>query len=91
MKRKLVEDNSSLYPYAAHYLSATKHRTGSYWTTHFSTIGVNGMNEALVSLFGGGITNHKDFALYILDFIKQKLQTLQEETGNLYTRVYNLW
>lgn len=84
IKRKRVCSNSALYPYAAHYLSATKHRTGSYWTNHFSTIGVNGMNEAVDALFDGGIAEHKDFALQVLDFIKDQLQEFQKETGNLY-------
>ncbi|KAF4986889.1 hypothetical protein FDECE_15711 [Fusarium decemcellulare] len=84
IKRKMVDSNAALYPYAAHYLSATKHRTGSYWTNHFSTIGINGTNEALVALFGEGIGKHKDFALEILDFIKDRLQEFQNETGNLY-------
>ncbi|KAH7133066.1 anaerobic ribonucleoside-triphosphate reductase-domain-containing protein [Dactylonectria estremocensis] len=84
IKRKLVDENAGLYPYAAHYLSATKHRTGSYWTNHFSTIGINGMNEALVALFGEGITEHRDFALEVLEFIKEQLQEFQNETGNLY-------
>ncbi|CAH0052179.1 unnamed protein product [Clonostachys solani] len=84
IKRKLVETNSALYPYAAHYLSATKQRTGSHWTNHFSTIGVNGMNEALIALFGKGIDKEKDFALQMLEFIKDQLQEFQGETGNLY-------
>ncbi|KAK8051477.1 hypothetical protein PG993_002862 [Apiospora rasikravindrae] len=84
IKRKTVDDNEALYPYAAHYLSATKHRTGSCWTNHFSTIGVNGMNEALVALLGEGIDKQKDFALEVLEFIKTRLQDFQDETGNLY-------
>ncbi|KAM0431492.1 hypothetical protein ACHAPT_005470 [Fusarium lateritium] len=84
IKRKLVDSNAALYPYAAHYLSATKNRTGSYWTNHFSTIGVNGTNEALVALFGETIAKQKPFALEILDFIKDRLQEFQNETGNLY-------
>ncbi|KAF5026606.1 hypothetical protein F66182_1332 [Fusarium sp. NRRL 66182] len=84
IKRKLVDANSALYPYAAHYLSATKQRTGSYWTNHFSTIGVNGMNEALMALIGDGIGERKDSALEILEFIKDQLQEFQNETGNLY-------
>lgn len=84
IKRRVVNENAALYPYAAHYLSATKGRTGSYWTNHFSTIGINGMNEALVALLGDGIAAHKDFALEILEFIKRHLQEFQSETGNLY-------
>ncbi|RGP69170.1 ribonucleoside-triphosphate reductase [Fusarium sporotrichioides] len=84
IKRKLVDDNSTLYPYAAHYLSATKLQTGSFWANHFSTIGVNGMHEALAGLLGEGIYERKDFAIEILDFIKDQLQEFQKETGNLY-------
>ncbi|KAM5349591.1 hypothetical protein ACJ41O_006096 [Fusarium nematophilum] len=84
IKRRMVDENAALYPYAAHYLSATKHRTGSHWTNHFSTIGVNGMNEALVGLFGEGIATNKSFAMEILNFIKSRLQEFQNETGNLY-------
>ncbi|KAI5459448.1 anaerobic ribonucleoside-triphosphate reductase-domain-containing protein [Mariannaea sp. PMI_226] len=84
IKRKVINENTSLYPYAAHYLSVTKHRTGSHWTNHFSTIGINGMNEALVNLLGEGVATHKDFALEILEFIKEHLQEFQNETGNLY-------
>ncbi|KAI0013869.1 anaerobic ribonucleoside-triphosphate reductase-domain-containing protein [Xylariaceae sp. FL0662B] len=84
IKRKLVDSNEALYPYAAHYLAVTKGRTGSCWTNHFSTIGINGMNEALVALFGEGIQKHKNFALETLEFIKEQLQEFQTETGNLY-------
>ncbi|KAJ9156265.1 Ribonucleoside-triphosphate reductase, anaerobic [Pleurostoma richardsiae] len=84
IKRKVVDGNPSLYPYAAHYLSVIKKRTGSYWTNHFSTIGVNGMNEALIQLCGKGIAASKDLALEILEFIKDKLQDFQNETGSLY-------
>lgn len=84
IKRKVVDDNAALYPYAAAYLSVVKQRTGSYWTNHFSTIGVNGMNEALEALFGQGIAEQKAFALKTLDFIKDRLQDFQNETGNIY-------
>ncbi|EON96203.1 putative anaerobic ribonucleoside-triphosphate reductase protein [Phaeoacremonium minimum UCRPA7] len=84
IKRKIVDGHSALYPYAAHYLSVIKKRTGSYWTNHFSTIGVNGMNEALITLFGDGIVGKKDFAIEVLEFIKEELQQFQNETGNLF-------
>lgn len=84
IKRRVVDEHSALYPYAAHYLSVIKKRTGSYWTNHFSTIGVNGMNEALSTLFQDGIVGKKDFAIEVLEFIKEELQQFQNETGNLY-------
>ncbi|KAI5291872.1 hypothetical protein KEM54_003728 [Ascosphaera aggregata] len=84
IKRKVVDANPALYPYAAHYLSAIKQNTGSYWTNHFSTIGINGMNEALIVLTGEGIATQREFALEILERMKEKLQVFQLETGNLY-------
>ncbi|KAI5310601.1 hypothetical protein KEM55_004684, partial [Ascosphaera atra] len=84
IKRKVVDANPALYPYAAHYLSAIKERTGSYWTNHFSTIGVNGMNEALIQLTGEGIATQRKLALEMLEAIKEKLQVFQLETGNLF-------
>lgn len=84
IKRKVIDENSALYPYAARYLSVIKERTGSYWTNHFSTIGVNGMNEAMVFLTGEGIATQQKLALEILEVIKEKLQVFQLETGNLY-------
>ncbi|KAH8817098.1 anaerobic ribonucleoside triphosphate reductase [Xylogone sp. PMI_703] len=84
IKRKIIDGHAELYPYAAHYLSVIHKRTGSYWTNHFSTIGVLGMHEALIEFFGEGIMEQKDFALEVLEFIKQKLQEFQRQTGNLY-------
>ncbi|KAI5299463.1 hypothetical protein KEM56_003221 [Ascosphaera pollenicola] len=74
IKRKVVDANSALYPYAAHYLSAIKERTGSYWTNHFSTIGINGMNEALILLTGEGVATQRELALEVLEKIKENLQ-----------------
>jgi ribonucleoside-triphosphate reductase (formate) len=84
IKRKVVNDQPQLYPYAAHYLSVINQRTGSFWTNHFSTIGVNGMHEAMEIMFGEGIAEQHDFALEVLNFIKDILQEFQDETGNLY-------
>eukprot|EP01105_Mastigella_eilhardi_P022788 TRINITY_DN5664_c0_g1_i1.p1 TRINITY_DN5664_c0_g1~~TRINITY_DN5664_c0_g1_i1.p1 ORF type:complete len:869 (-),score=237.40 TRINITY_DN5664_c0_g1_i1:53-2659(-) len=83
-KRKVIEENMGLYPYCARYLASMKARTGFYWSNHFNTIGVNGMNEACLVLFGKGIAVCRDFALRTLEFIKSELQKFQTETGNLY-------
>lgn len=37
-----------LYPYSRHYLDSIKKMRGKYWANHFSTIGLVGMNEALL-------------------------------------------
>ncbi len=69
-----------LYPYTKRYLKD--------FNNHFSTIGVNGINEMIRNF-----TDDKEdittaygieFAKDVLDFMRQKLKSYQEETGNLY-------
>ena len=91
IKRKVLErfTEAGLYPYSKHYLSAIKERTGLYWSNHFSTIGIIGMNEAIANakwLNSKGIWEEegKAFALKVLDFMREKLMEYQEETGHLY-------
>ncbi len=81
-KRVFVQEmyNRGLYPYTARYLPGFKN--------HFSTIGVNGMNEMLCN-FNGGIYDVSkaegiQFCAEILEFIRDKMKQYQEETGNLY-------
>lgn len=81
-KRKFIQEmyDNGLYPYTKRYLP--------HFRNHFSTIGVNGMNEMirnytfdqenLVSPWG------INFATEILEYIRTKLRSFQEETGNLY-------
>ena len=51
IKRTLLENltDKGLYPYAKYYLNNIKERFGGYWNNHFSTIGIIGMNEALLN------------------------------------------
>jgi ribonucleoside-triphosphate reductase len=81
---KLTDDN--LYPYAKYYLSAIKERTGEYWINHFNTIGIIGMNEALLNFIGVNITYDEglDLADKIMDFMNNKLQSFQDQDGMLY-------
>ena len=88
IKRKMLErlTEQGLYPYSRHYLRGVKQRTGSYWSHHFSTIGLIGMHEACLNLLGVGI-DHPDgkaFAIRTLKFMREVLARFQEETGNLY-------
>lgn len=83
-KRKVVDSNMSLFPYATHYLRSIYEKTGSYWANHFNTIGVIGMNEAMLTLLGHGIANDKPFAIEVLEFIKVRLEAFQQETGHLF-------
>ncbi len=88
MKRKIVEKftEDKLYPYSMYYLQDIYARFGSYWKNHFSTIGINGMNEAILNLMGKDISSPegKNFASEILDFMREKLMDYQNETNNLY-------
>lgn len=81
-KRKFVQEmyDRGLYPYTKRYLPG--------FNNHFSTIGVNGMNEMIRNF-----TNDREniatpwginFAKEILEFMREKLKEFQEETGNLY-------
>ncbi|NIA10109.1 MAG: ribonucleoside triphosphate reductase, partial [Nitrospiraceae bacterium] len=90
VKRKTIENftKKGLYPYSKYYLSNIKLQRGEFWGNHFSTIGLIGMNEALLNFFKGksDITTKKGsaFAEDILDFMRDKLLDYQKETGNLY-------
>jgi ribonucleoside-triphosphate reductase len=88
IKRKFLERLTAggLYPYTGHYLRHMHERFGAYWKNHFSTIGLLGMNEACVNLGLGGIATGEGhaFALRTLDFMRERLVTFQQETGNHY-------
>ncbi len=81
-KRVFIQEmyDRGLYPYTKRYLPG--------FNNHFSTIGVNGINEMIRNF-----TDDKDditttfgtnFALEMLEFMRERLKTYQEETGNLY-------
>lgn len=88
IKRKLLETFTArgLYPYSRHYLRSVKAQTGNYWSNHFATIGLTGMNEAALNLLGVEIAHPEGqaFALRTLDFLLAVLSRIQHETGNLY-------
>jgi len=90
LKRRAVEDltEKGFYPYSKFYLRSVKKRTGKYWSNHFSTIGVIGMNEACQNFFGDtkkDITSKEgvDFAYAVMDNVKDRIELLQEETGTI--------
>ncbi|RKY56580.1 MAG: ribonucleoside triphosphate reductase, partial [Candidatus Neomarinimicrobiota bacterium] len=88
IKRKVLEKftEEDLYPYTKYYLKNVKERFGEYWKNHFSTIGLIGMNEACLNLFGEDIASGKssNFTIKVLDFMRDKLLEFQKETGNNY-------
>lgn len=87
-KRKILEKymDLGLYPYSQYYLNDIKAATGEYFKNHFSTIGLNGMNEACLNLLGVDITTEEgnDFAVEIMEFMNKIIQIYQEETGSLW-------
>ena len=87
-KRKVLErfSEQGLYPYTRFYLRHVKKRYGKYWSNHFSTIGLIGMNEACLNLLGKDLSDPEAvaFAGRVLDFMRDKLMLFQQETGNLY-------
>jgi len=87
-KRKVLEQltDAGLYPYTRHYLRDMKERFGVYWKNHFSTIGLVGMNEACLNLFGKTIVSREgqNFAAEVLRFMRTRLVDYQQATGNHY-------
>lgn len=88
IKRKVVESltERGFYPYTKYYLRAIKGRFGVYWKNHFSTIGLIGLNEACLNLFGQNIGSEegKEFAVRVMDFMRNVVREYQIETGNNY-------
>lgn len=85
-KRAFVTEmvKRGLYPYTRRYVNSALNG----FTTYFSTIGVNGMNESIRN-FTNDEHNIADewgqkFALDVMDKVRERLLQYQEETGNLY-------
>ena len=87
-KREILEDltEKGMYPYTKHYLEKIKKSKKQYWSNHFNTIGILGMHESCLNMFGEGIETEKgkDFALKVLNHIREKLLKFQEEDGCMY-------
>ncbi len=88
LKRKVIErlTEQGLYPYSRFYLRTVKQMYGKYWANHFSTIGILGMNEALLNFMGVTIGDKEGikFALRVMDYMLERLREFQIDTGNLY-------
>ncbi len=82
LKRKEVQTwiDRGLFPYTKRYLGTLNN--------HFSTIGLNGLNEAIRNFTDDkhSIADKwgQDFAEEVLDYMRHKLAEFQNETGNLY-------
>jgi ribonucleoside-triphosphate reductase len=81
-KRVFIQDmyNRGLFPYTARYLHN--------FNNHFSTIGVNGINEMIRNFTNDefDISDERgiEFATNVLNHMRDKMVEFQEETGNLY-------
>jgi ribonucleoside-triphosphate reductase len=88
IKRKELErfTEGGLYPYTTFYLRAVKERSGRYWSNHFSTLGIVGMNEACLNLMGESLTSPEGhaFALRVMKHLRLLLEQFQEETGDFF-------
>lgn len=88
IKRKLLEQltDKNLYPYSKFYLRNIKQRFNEYWKNHFSTIGIVGMNEALINLIGKGIgtSEGKDLAEELMESMRERLLSYQKEDNSIY-------
>jgi ribonucleoside-triphosphate reductase len=88
IKRKVLESftDNGLYPYSKRYLRHVKEGYGKFWKNHFSTIGIVGVNEAIINLLGQNIASRdgQAFAQKMLTFMRKRLADYQEETDCIY-------
>jgi ribonucleoside-triphosphate reductase len=82
IKRKVVQRlmDDGLFPYTKRYLGTLRN--------HFSTIGINGVNE-MVRNFTHGVSDISlpdghALAIRLLEFLRERMRGYQEQTGNLY-------
>ncbi|MBP6118538.1 MAG: ribonucleoside triphosphate reductase [Giesbergeria sp.] len=81
-KRKLIQRlmDQGLFPYTKRYLGTLRN--------HFSTLGVNGINEMVRNFTGDAhdITSERghQLAVRLLDHVRERMTQFQEETGHLY-------
>jgi len=83
LKRKVIDDliRNGLFPYTKRYLAGGLRN-------HFSTIGVNGLNEMIrnLTLDAHDITTPEGHAMAVrlLDHVRARMIEFQEATGHLY-------
>ena len=82
VKRKVIQRymDQGLFPYTKRYLGTLRN--------HFSTIGVNGMNEMIRNFTNDEHDTTDDwghaFALKMLDHVRSRMVEFQTETGHMY-------
>ncbi|MBS3667866.1 ribonucleoside triphosphate reductase [Vreelandella boliviensis] len=82
LKRERIQQlmDQGLYPFTQRYLGTLRN--------HFSTLGVNGLNE-MVRNFTGDRCDIADaqglqLALDLLDYVRERMREFQEQTGHMY-------
>ncbi len=82
IKRKVIQRHmdNGLFPYTKRYLGTLRN--------HFSTLGVNGINEMIRNFTRDAFDISTDwghaFALRLLDHIRARMLEFQDQTGNMY-------
>jgi len=82
IKRKIIQGHmdNGLFPYSKRYLGTFRN--------HFSTLGVNGLNEMIRNFTKDehdiSTAYGHEFAMRLLDFVRAKMVHYQEETGHMY-------
>jgi ribonucleoside-triphosphate reductase len=82
IKREVIQAHidAGLFPYTKRYLGTLRN--------HFSTLGVNGVNEMVRNFTGGchDITTDDghDLAIRLLDHLRARIVEFQQQTGHLY-------
>ncbi|HJV07279.1 MAG TPA: ribonucleoside triphosphate reductase [Chromobacteriaceae bacterium] len=82
IKRKVIQHHmdNGLFPYTRRYLGTLRN--------HFSTIGVNGINEMIRNFSADAydITDERGhaFAVRLLDHVRAQMLRFQKETGHMY-------
>src|SRR5690554_6336308 len=82
VKRKVIQQHmdAGLYPYTKRYLGTLRN--------HFSTVGVNGINEMIRNFTTDAydITHPEGhaMALHLLDHVRARMTEFQEHTGHMY-------
>jgi len=82
IKRKVIQRHmdNGLFPYTKRYLGTLRN--------HFSTIGINGVNEMIRNFSGDSEdittpTGHQ-LAVRLMDHLRQRMVQFQEQTGSMY-------
>jgi anaerobic ribonucleoside-triphosphate reductase len=82
IKRKVIQRHmdNGLFPYTRRYLGTLRN--------HFSTLGVNGINEMIRNFSGGShditsVWGH-GFAVRLLDHVRARMLEFQDQTGHMY-------